>query len=287
MKKILFNTSFILCLCLSDISWAKPIKLVGDPNDDVLYLSVLREVVHRSDIYTSLEYVYDNSSRPSESRLAKDLSSGKLDLIWSATNDELERQFVAIPYPIYRGLLGFRIGLVRKSEPDVLQYVEDLADLKHLPICSGSAWPDTRILESNGLLVAKALKYPNLFRMLAAGNRCDVYMRGVMEPFEELSRFSFLPLAVDKHVLLKYRMPSFFFARKGNKKLASHIGSIIENMYADGTYNDLFFSAGEIKQSLDKANLNKRVIFELDTPTITTATKSIPRDWWYEPPLND
>lgn len=141
MKKLLLAT---LCGVLSLSSVALPIKLAGKPDDDKLHLTLLKEIVSRSEKYSTIDFIYAKTGEPAGTRLLADLESGTLDVVWTATNQDLEARFDAIPFPIYRGMLGMRIGLVSKERANKLASVNSVSDLKRLSLCSGKTWPIRR-----------------------------------------------------------------------------------------------------------------------------------------------
>ncbi|MGF1772606.1 transporter substrate-binding domain-containing protein [Vibrio wakamikoensis] len=280
MKKLLLA---ILCGVLSLSSVAQPLRLAGKPDDDKLHLTLLKEIISRSEQYSSIDFIYAKSGEPAGTRLLADLESGTLDVVWTATNQDLETRFDAIPFPIYRGMLGMRIGLVSQERANKLASVNSVSDLKRLSLCSGKTWADTQILEANGLSIAKSLKYPNIFDMLVAGNRCDAFMRGVMEPWAEVKSHPNLPLEVDENVMLRYKMPYLLFVRKGNEELKQHLYDIMLEIHNEGLYETMFFADNEIKAALKQANLSERVVFDLDNPNVTAATKAIPDHFFFDP----
>lgn len=272
----------IACL-FANSAIAASLKVAGKPDDNKLHLSLLNEIIKRSDTYDSLEFIYAKTGEPAGSRILADLESGALDISWTATSLELEQRFTPVRFPIYRGMLGMRLGLIHSKDTNMLAHVRSKSDLQSFKICSGKTWPDTFILDANGLQTAKSLKYPNIFDMLVAGNRCHLFGRGVMEPYSEVARHPHLPLAVDSHILIRYRMPYMLFVAKQNTQLAEHLMDIVEEIFNDGTYDTLFFNDDEVKTALSQAGLDKRTIIDLNNPYLTKETQAIPQHYFYDP----
>lgn len=176
-----------------------------------------------------------------------------------------------------------RIGLIHQKDSQLLSSVQSKADLMRFKICTGKTWPDTHILDANGLVTAKSLKYPNIFEMMLAGNRCHFFARGVMEPFAEVASHPELPLTVDSHIMLRYRMPYMLFVSKSNPDLAEHLLEIMTEIFDEGLYDEMFFNDSEIKAVLSQANLKNRVIIDLENPYLTGETRSIPERFFYNP----
>ncbi|MFL7866607.1 ABC transporter substrate-binding protein [Vibrio cincinnatiensis] len=283
LKSFIPITAIVITLLTTSSYGSESLKLSGKPDDDKLHLTLIKEIVHRSDRFDRIEYIYKETGDPAPSRIMADLELGKLSLIWSATSKELEERYTPLYFPIYRGMLGMRIGLIHKENPRLLSNIRGKSDLQKFKICTGKTWPDTSILDANQLQTAKSLKYPNIFEMMLAGNRCDFFARGVMEPFSEVKNHPHLPMAVDSHIMLRYRMPYMLFVSKGNIELQSHLMEIIEEIFNDGTYEKMFFSDSEVKMALSKAKLNERVIIDLDNPFLTEKAKSIPVKYFFDP----
>ncbi|MEZ8611130.1 ABC transporter substrate-binding protein [Vibrio sp. 10N.222.51.C8] len=279
-------TFLILIFSTCQITYAEPLRLPGKPNDKKLHLTLVQEIVNRSSRFDEIEFVYQATGEPAQSRVMADLESGEIDLYWSATSLDMEKRFAPILFPIYRGMLGMRIGLIHEKDKQLLANVRSKADFTRFKVCSGKTWPDTFILDANGIKTAKSLKYPNIFEMMLAGNRCHLFARGVMEPFAEMQSYPELPLAVDSHVMLRYRMPYMLFVQKENTKLQQHITEVVEEIFADGTYEKLFFEDSEVRMALSRANLSERTIIDLENPYLTEDTRSIPEKYFFDPLAN-
>lgn len=281
--KLQQSIALVLLASLSSIASAAPLKVAGRPDDKKLHLTLVKEVVKRSERFDGIEYIYAKTGEPAATRVLSDLESGKLDIVWTATSTDLEKRFIPVRFPIFRGLLGMRIGLIHQKDSQLLSSVQSKADLMRFKICTGKTWPDTNILDANGLVTAKSLKYPNIFEMMLAGNRCHFFARGVMEPFAEVASHPELPLTVDSHIMLRYRMPYMLFVSKSNPDLAEHLLEIMTEIFDEGLYDEMFFNDSEIKAVLSQANLKNRVIIDLENPYLTGETRSIPERFFYNP----
>ncbi len=281
--KLQQSIALVLLASLSSIASAAPLKVAGRPDDKKLHLTLVKEVVKRSERFDGIEYIYAKTGEPAATRVLSDLESGKLDIVWTATSTDLEKRFIPVRFPIFRGLLGMRIGLIHQKDSQLLSSVQSKADLMRFKICTGKTWPDTNILDANGLVTAKSIKYPNIFEMMLAGNRCHFFARGVMEPFAEVASHPELPLTVDSHIMLRYRMPYMLFVSKTNPDLAEHLLEIMTEIFDEGLYDEMFFNDSEIKAVLSQANLKNRVIIDLENPYLTGETRSIPERFFYNP----
>ena len=103
------------------------------------------------------------------SRVVEDVRSGKFDVYWQASDKQTEQLLLPIRFPIFKGLLGHRVLIIQPDMQKKFDQVETFDDLKQFSFGQGSQWPDIAVLESNGLNVVVASKYPSLFHM--AGRR--------------------------------------------------------------------------------------------------------------------
>ncbi|WP_026958807.1 hypothetical protein [Aliagarivorans taiwanensis] len=260
----------------------QPLKASGSSNGQSLPNQLLDAIVERSDIYDSVEYPYGEAGDSSFARTQADLDDGKLDLLWTATSKDYEEQMQAVYFPLYRGTLGMRLGIVRSNDQQALASVTTLQQLRQHRACQGKLWADTAILEANGIPVAKSLGYFNIFAMLDA-ERCRYFPRAIFEPWAELERESKYPLSVDSHIMLRYKMPFFFFTKKGNQQVAQHIEEILYQMFADGSFQAMFFNHPDVKNALELGQLKQRKIFDLTNPNLTERVQQIPSEVWFDP----
>lgn len=270
----------ILFVVSSTFSYAATVKLQSHSNDGSLPHKLLIEALERAGLaYT---HPYENHLDISDTRIHNDIKTGGLDVMWSMTSMQLEQDFQALYFPLFRGLLGMRLALVKSERKDILRNVNSLEDLKNFTAGQGKTWPDTQILEANRLNVVKTLKYPSLFYMLE-GERFDYYPRGLNEPWGEVERYKELDLVVDPHVLLKYRAPLYFFVNKNNQELAQKLSRSLAQMVGDGSFNKLFFEDSQVQSALTQANLKQRVLIELENPFLSDATPLDRAELWFDP----
>jgi len=198
------------------------------------------------------------------------------------TTKAREESLLPIRIPIYKGLIGWRIPLVRREDKNWLAKVRSAADLKPMRIGQRADWPDTRILRSNGLQVITSQSYDSLFRMLDAG-RYDLFPREVVVVWDEQARASQegLSLAVDEHIAIHYPTAFYFFTSRARADLASNIERGLEKMVADGSFEALFQQYHGA--TLKKAGLERRQVIELENPDLPPQTPFQRAELWYRP----
>ncbi|MCU4674045.1 transporter substrate-binding domain-containing protein [Catenovulum sp. 2E275] len=282
MKKL--GSLYLFCIFLIPqfANANQPLTVQGLSTETKLPNRILKALIEREGGYDLVFPDDVNGVESSEVKLHTEILSGERDLMWTLTSKQHEDKFQPIYIPLYRGLIGMRIAIVKSENIDVFNQVKTLQDLTSFKAGQGLMWADTKILEANGLTVVKELKYLNLFPMLE-GERFDYFPRGLPEPWSEIERESKYNLAVEPNILIRYKAPFYFFVRKGNEQLRQYIEAGLEKMIADGTYEAMFFNDPQVKQALSQANVKNRVVIDLQNPNLTAQTPVNRQVFWFDP----
>ncbi len=228
-------------------------------------------------------YRWDESTpSSSEARITQMLVDDQLDIVWYATTQEFEGRMMPIRIPIYKGLFGFRIFLIKEGTQHKFVGVKNLEDLKRLSIAQGRLWADTQILEANGLDVIKVNHYHSLFYMLD-GDRFDAFPRGVHEPWVEMQRMPELQLAVEENLMVVYTNAFYFFVNKDNKALHQRIEMGFRMAIEDGSFQEYFLNDPTVQDVLRRANLSERTVIRLSNPLIPPHTPIEDASLWFDP----
>ena len=222
-----------------------------------------------------------DSSEVSQARNIEDVANGKSDLLWAATNQEMEDKLLPVRIPLYKGMLGHRIFIINPASQAKFDRVKTFEDLKQFTFGQGTTWADSDILASNGLKVIRTNKYQNLFYMVDGG-RFDAFPRGVQEPWQELENNATLPLTVEKNIMLVYRMPFYLFTSKKNTRLAADLELGLNRAIADGSFDRIFLNDPMVKAVMEKANLAQRIEFPLNNPTLPKETPLDRPELWLD-----
>lgn len=221
------------------------------------------------------------SNDSTQARNIEDVAAGRLDILWAATNQDMEDKLLPIRIPLYKGLLGHRVFIIRPDSQARFDRVQTYEDLKQFTLGQGTTWADSDILAHNGLTVVRANKYQSLFYTVDGG-RFDAFPRGVQEPWQEIIDHPTLNLAAEKRIMLVYRMPFYLFTGKHNAQLAEDLERGFNRAIADGSFDKVFFNDPMVKDVLEKANLEQRLVFELDNPTLPKATPIDRPELWLD-----
>ncbi|MBX9914555.1 MAG: transporter substrate-binding domain-containing protein [Pseudomonadaceae bacterium] len=200
-----------------------------------------------------------------------------VEVVWAMTSTEREEKFLPIRISIDKGLMGWRLALVAKERPLLLQNVHSLSDLQAFQAGQGHDWPDRNILAENGLPVQVSASYEGLFHMLAAG-RFDYFPRSLLEVWDEAKSYQQLGLSVDPYLVLHYPTTSYFFVAKNNPQLAETLRTGLERALADGSFDALFFKHNGA--FLRQLKLSQRRVLELSNPLLPAATPLSRPELW-------
>lgn len=207
------------------------------------------------------------------------LQEGRIDVVSVPTTLQRERDLRPVRFDILRGLLGYRVLLIRKQHQADFAAVQTPEELRRFRLGFGSQWADLPLLQYNGFNVIAAPQYESLFGMLARG-RFDAFPRGLNEAWQELSerQTDFPDLMVEPTLALNYPWPVYFFVRKDNQALAERLQRGLLKAEADGSMHQLFMRHhGHL---LQQANLTKRRLFQLVNPALPPGTPKTDTSWW-------
>ncbi len=215
-----------------------------------------------------------------KARVAVELAEGRLDVAWMVTNAERETALRPIRICVFKGLGGWRVALVTKENENLLAGVDSISSLCAYIAGQQFDWPDTAILQRNGIPVTTTASYDVLFKMLIAG-RFDWFPRNIMEIWDEEKAWSSQGILVEPHLLVKYPSAYYFFVRRDNEALAHAIETGLEAALADGSLDALFLEChGDV---FAKARVKNRRVIELANPYLPPLTPVDRKDLWYEP----
>lgn len=204
-----------------------------------------------------------------QDRQLRSLEHGLLDVTWSVTSVEREKQHKAIRIPLMGGLFGMRALFIRADDT---RFNETLSvdALKNMRAVQGYDWPDTRILRHNDIPVLETT-YRASFRIVAEGF-ADMFPRSVLEIHNEMNNLS--PddnLAIEPHLIIHYDNPMFFFVSSDRDDLATRIAKGLLILIETGELQQTLYELDIYKQSL--ALMENRQRIELENPLLSEQSR--------------
>jgi len=213
---------------------------------------------------------------PSQKRTLLLLGKNKaLDLAWTVTNVKREEQALAVKIPLDKGLLGYRIPLIHKKNPELFNNKKHTTDIKKLRFGLRFDWPDLDIFKQNELSTLSFSTNQQAINLLKS-RRIDAIPDGVLE----VGSYEYPPeLTYDKHVVLYYPSAVYFFVAKENQILHDALERGLNLSLKDGSWKKLFDK--HFSEVIKNVNLNKRTLIRLDNPLLPrTAPIDMPQYWY-------
>ncbi len=215
-----------------------------------------------------------------QNRGVKLLQEGAIDVVALGTNAEREAQMQPIRIDILRGIVGYRIFVIRAADQAHIAKLDAQALRRELTFGLNSQWADVPVMRANGFTVATSTSYESLFGMLTA-KRFDAFPRGLNEAARELEerKGSYPELAVEQSKALFFPFPIYFWVNRDNKVLAQRIERGLTLALADGSFRKLFesYHAKEIAALARE----KRQVIRLHNPSLPAGTPEPDTRWWW------
>jgi len=173
-------------------------------------------------------------------------------------------RYLPVYFPLFRGLLGYRVLLIRKEDIEKFSQIKTPSQLKELVACQGAHWPDSDILETNGYTVSRVVHFDAMFRMLSR-KRCDYFPRAIFEgDSEQRANASEYPnITLFDNIILHYNFPFYYFVEKNNSALAKRLMLGLNESLKDGSFMQLMKSHSVSKHLFPLAQWKGKRFFEL------------------------
>lgn len=167
---------------------------------------------------------------------------GILDVVTSAPTPEREEKFRSAQVPLMRGLLGYRMMIIRPEDKNKFSKISQESELKALKACQATHWPDADVLELAGYSVVRNDKFAQLFTMLL-NKDCDYFPQGVAEGYSEVethnASFPSQKLTAFDEIILYYPMPLLFYTSHKNFELSKRLERGLTKALQNGKFDKL------------------------------------------------
>ncbi|GAB5379343.1 MAG: transporter substrate-binding domain-containing protein [Aliiglaciecola sp.] len=203
-----------------------------------------------------------------------------IDVVWgSATKDRFE-SYSAVKIPIYKGLIGWRMALVKTSRLEQFAAVKSISDLRQFIPGQHRNWSDYKIFSANQLDITSGANRGALAQMLVL-DRIDYFPRAVIEMNKELRDFAHLDIAFEPYILIRYKSAYVFYVAKSNTFLKHIIEKGLHQAQNDGSFDALFKQ--HFGAELASFSLDKRRVIELHNPLLPEEMLEIEESMWISP----
>jgi hypothetical protein len=286
MKKIL---SFIIILSCIPASALTVINLAEHDEGEFSrfrYPEMVLKLALDKTIKTYGKYKINYTIKIRRNRALVELMKGeKINVHEAPTRSEWEKKVIPIYFPIRKGLLGYRLLLIKKQNQHIYDSISNLNQLKKLRAGTGSQWSVTKLMESQKFSLVKGRSYEGLFGMLS-GERFDYFPRGINEIFGELKNYGtqYPELTVENNLAIYIPLPSYIFVSPKYPELAKRIREGLNIALNDGSFDELFNKYQQ--DNIERANLNRRKIFRMEVSNTENPSIFQNKRLWYNPKSN-
>ncbi|APR68531.1 MAG: transporter substrate-binding domain-containing protein [Thalassolituus oleivorans] len=235
------------------------------------YIDLLNKVMDASADKYGAATIAESPNNFSQNRGFLGLEDGWIDIFWAGSTTEREKNSLPIRIPLYAGLLGRRVPVIRRGDLTKFQDIREEAALKALTACQGDQWPDSDILESAGYTLERVHKFELMYNMLRAG-RCDYFPRAITEVYAEIEGYGGDDLIVFDHIIISYPFPMYFFVAKDNVALAERLTYGLGKMVTSGELRNFLQTHPTTKDAFPLTRFDDALIFDLPNISLPNTT---------------
>ena len=245
-------------------------------------VSLLHLVLNKAKIYHyKIEFSETFSSQARAMRLLN--VSDFIDVVAAAPSIERDAMYHSIKVPLFLGLLGYRVLIIRKDRLAQFSQLKTAEDLKNLIACQATHWPDSDILEANNYHVMRVLNFDSMFSMVL-NNRCDYFPRSITEGYAEIEAYSKHnnndELMIFDQVILQYKLPLYFFTQSENDTLIAILSEGLNQAVEDGSLIELMKKHSMTKHLFPLSQWQDKTFFHLSNPFFSTKTPKTNSNLW-------
>jgi len=278
MRRCYITLFILFFVTASSVSQAKDIIYYpwfdeGQFKEDAYYLALLKLALENSksdfggyQLKKSVQPMYQGRS------LVEIKYNRNVNIAWTMTSKEREKEVNPIRIPLLRGLGGYRIFLIKEGHQEEFSKINNAKQLKKLFAGQGYDWPDSTILTDNNYRLITGPGHKTLFNMLQHG-RFDYMPRALHEAWNEVEIFK--GLQVESTLALHYPSPYYFFVSYDNPRLKERIEKGLMNAEKNGSFQELFDSHPVTRNMLASAQLERRKVFKLMNDFMSPETQQV------------
>lgn len=181
------------------------------------------------------------------------------------SNEEWNKNTIAIKIPVRQGLLSYRLLLVNKSSLDKFSKVKNIEDLSKLSAGLHHDWVTTGIFKQAGMKTVTAHNYEGLFLMLSRA-RFDYIPRAIYEIYDELNtrQDQLKNVVVEPTIALYIPMVSYVYISPNQPRLAKRIETGLKKLITTGEIKDILNKY--YAEDIERADLKNRTIIKINNP---------------------
>jgi hypothetical protein len=221
-----------------------------------------------------------NNILPKGKALDRLQDNREINIVWGMTNNQREKDLLPIRIPIFKGLIGWRLLLIRQDMAERFTYIQKFEHLVKLSPLQGRDWPDTKILQFNGFDVITE-RTPKAMMTMLGNAQGDFFPRSIIEIWEELAKNELVnKIKIQPSLGIRYPAAIYFFVNKKSVPLANLIERGLEKAIENGTYEALFVD--NYKAYIDNAEIENRTFYQLENSFLPERTPLDRKELWFD-----
>lgn len=261
---------FTALLTAEDTLFIRPAQSKDDISHDY-YQSLLQLVMNKTEASHGKTVVLCSPKNMTQKRSLMELEKGSfIDVDWAGTSTEREKKLGTIFIPLNKGLLGYRIPVIRKADSALFASIHTIKQLQELPCIQGTHWPDSDILEASAIQVRRTPMFSSMYPMLI-NKRAAWFPRGINEVYAEVSSVGDAVMAYDD-LIIAYPFPMYFFVQKRREQLRERIEMGLRKAIDDGSFDKHMKNHKAFASVFPLSRLDHSRIIHLKNPYLSKET---------------
>ena len=177
---------------------------------------------------------------------------------------------ILIPHPMMKGLLGYRVLIIRAADRETFAGITTAAQLQQQRLGIPLGWADAALFRHNDYPVVEDGTFDDLFTRLRS-NQFDYVSFGANEVEGVYQERAATPadLHTDEDVLLYYPFPLVFYVNPNNTELARRIDQGMQIIIHNGQLDDIF--QRHYGNLVERLQLKNRALITLTNPLLPDA----------------
>jgi len=265
----------------SDIHVIYPNSQTDDPQfrDNINYMeNILKLALKNSGAKYTLSTV--SIGNISEKRSNMYLKEKRYNVHWMMTSSENEKELIPVKIPLFKGLIGWRIFIIRRSDEQYFSKITNTQDLAQLKAGLGHSWPDVTILRHSNFNISPMYSAVGRYTFLTQ-KRCDYFPRSIIEIWNEVDQITDKSLVIEKTIALRYPAAYYFFVSPNEEPIANAIQAGLKKIIKTGEFEQIFNK--RFNKLIAKSNLKNRRIFQIENPLFRNDSMLNDPTLWFNP----
>ncbi|MFM2317959.1 MAG: hypothetical protein RLZZ215_580 [Pseudomonadota bacterium] len=238
--------------------------------ENLIYFALLKLALEKSHRPFEIKITEVSTSTPSIRMIN---NPELINVVWMGTAQKFEQQLWPVRIPLLRGLVGYKVLLIRKDTQSQFDQIKTERDLANFKALLGLGWVDADIFAHHQLPYVEG-EYSSLMSMLSSG-RADYYPRSIFEFNQELDPQKHPTIELEQSLLLHYPLAIYFFVAPNNHALHAALQDGLEKAMADSSYNQLLATHPVTRDVFKTLHLRDRRLITIDNPFLTEETRAV------------